>query len=113
MADLLQFRKPSILRLMKTIAYSALAVGLSADAASVQPSSPRSASASLRISVTVVPVVGTPPSQSLSPSSDSIVYRMEGLALARRYEVRNLPPERQNARATKPAVLKTLIVVPR
>lgn len=95
------------------IACSLFAISLNAEGASVKPAAQQSASATLHISVTVVPVVQTPARVASSRSSDAIVYSFEAPPLAETCEIRTLPPEQQDARAKRPAVLKTLVIVPR
>lgn len=116
MTALFHFRKLSgnkELRLVQTIAYAAFAVCVGAEAASVQATPRSSASPRLHIRVAVVPVVQTPFPVASVPSTDSISYRLEAPALAQTYEFRNLPPEQQNPRTKRAAVLKTLVIVPR
>ena len=114
MATLFQFRKSRrTLGLAQVIAYSVFAVSLSAEGASVQPSPPRTASATLHISVTVVPVIQTPARVVSSPLSEGITYSLEMPPMIETYEIRNLPPGQQNARAKRPAVLRTRVIVPR
>lgn len=114
MTPLFHFRKLRETRTLhvRTIA-CALAVSVSAQAASVQSPPQSSTSARLQIRMTVVPVVQTRLPVASIPASDSIIYRLETPPLAQTYEFHNLPPQQQNPRAKPAAVLKTPVIVPR
>lgn len=75
------------------------------------PRTGQTASAALRISVVVMPVVETlPPAKQ---ASGSIIYNLQTPPVSEEYEIHVLPPEVQNGKGQQPAILKTLIVVPR
>ena len=99
--------------LLQAIACSIFALNLNTQAESIQPAAQRSASATLHIHVTVVPVVQTPVRVTSSASSDSITYSMEAPPLAKTYEIRNLRPQDQDPGTKRPAVLRTLVIVTR
>ncbi|HEU5234788.1 MAG TPA: hypothetical protein VFU50_18165 [Terriglobales bacterium] len=81
-------------------------------------SSPRRghpASAALHITVVVMPVVHTivaAPAPA-TQESDGITYNLKSPAMSENYEIRMLPPEAQKGKKAAPAILKTLVVVPR
>lgn len=88
-----------------------LVLPLASRAETAQPVAQRSVSATLYISVTMVPVVQTSTHVPPAHASGSITYRMEAKPLAETYEVRGIVAEEQNGRSKCPAVLKTLVVV--
>ena len=68
----------------------------------------------LHITVTVVAAVQTFAPAATPPTSAAIQYNLEPAPLAETYETRPLPPEEQNGTTAKgPAILKTLVIVPR
>ena len=81
-------------------------------------SSPRpaqTASATLHIAVVVVPVVGTMVATRAPAAQESgaIIYKLQSPVMSENYEIRMLPSEAQKGKKPAPAILKTLVVVPR
>ena len=90
-------------------------VGLASalDAPSGRPRSKQSASATLQISVNVIPVVQTATITAQSRQSGAIVYTLENALREERYEVRDFCPESVAPdKVRHPAILKTLVLVP-
>jgi hypothetical protein len=82
----------------------------------VLASTPMSSSARLRVNVKVVPIVETPVAVRREPKPGAVIYNLQApRVLDETYEIRSLPGEKGNQDGTRrrPAILKTLVVVPR
>ena len=71
-------------------------------------------SARLRISIRVMPIVQASSMAQPVPQGGPVLYSFDTNSREQMYEVRSLPPNSpRNAGGEAPAILKTLIVVPR
>ena len=89
-------------------------LGLLSDlqAASSELQSRQSASASLHISVNVIPIVSAASIAPAKRQSGAIIYTLESAPLDQKYELRILPRSPDLPGGTQhPAILKTLVVV--
>ena len=96
------------------VAFALLTLGPLSDvqAASSELQSRQNASASLHISVNVIPIVHTVTIAPSQRQSGAITYTLESAPLEQRYELRVLPPSPElPGGAQHPAILKTLVVV--
>jgi hypothetical protein len=100
-----------------TVVFSVLLLshfGLGADI-HAQPSAPgiKSTPTVLHISVTVMPTVQAASLAPPAPQTGQVVYRLENPPREQLYETRVFPSDaRAQLRSERPAILKTLVVVP-
>jgi hypothetical protein len=83
------------------------------DAASSGPQSKQIASATLHVSVKVMPVVQAASMAAPLTQNGPVTYRLETAPRQQTYEVHTLPPDTAAWHNVQyPAILKTLVVVP-
>ena len=76
-------------------------------------SAAKSASAVLHVSVTVMPTIQAASISLAAPQTGQVMYRLETAPREQMYETRILPPDvNAQVRGERPAILKTLVVVP-
>ena len=102
----------TLLLLSSVFLLSRVAVGADIRRASVVQTA-KSVSVVLHLSVTVMPVVQTPTNAPAAPLQGPITYRLSTAPLEQAYETHPLIQDANaQLRGERPAILKTLVVVP-